>query len=121
MKKLVQKIRKLIGETGVLLFALNHPGTPWYASVLIVFTIIYAISPIDLIPDILPVLGFVDDYLILQTLVLLSFQIIPETVLNDSQKRLEKSIRKMKKIAWITAGFILLLWALLIILIIHLW
>ncbi len=55
---------KQIKRDGVTLwFAGKHPDTPWYAKALGLFVVAYALSPIDLIPDFIPVLGYVDDIL----------------------------------------------------------
>lgn len=52
-----------------LWFASKHPATPWYAKALGMFVLGYALSPIDLIPDFIPVLGYVDDVLVLPSLI----------------------------------------------------
>lgn len=52
-----------------LWFAARHPRTPWYAKALAAFVVAYALSPIDLIPDFIPVLGLVDDALLLPALI----------------------------------------------------
>ena len=69
---------KQIKRDGVTLwFAGKHPATPWYAKALGVFVVAYALSPIDLIPDFVPVLGYVDDVLLLPGLIWRSFGIRP--------------------------------------------
>ncbi len=78
-------IKKLIIEVKlkvwVLLYALKDNDTPWYAKLLVGFTVGYAFSPIDLIPDFIPILGVLDDALILPLLVWLSWRMIPKEVL----------------------------------------
>lgn len=65
-----------------LWFAGKHPKTPWYAKALGLFVVAYALSPIDLIPDFIPVLGYVDDVL-LPGLIWLTLQLLPPDVLTE--------------------------------------
>ena len=64
-------------------FAGKHPKTPWYAKALGLFVVAYALSPIDLIPDFIPVLGYVDDVLMLPSLIWLTLQLLPPDVLTE--------------------------------------
>ena len=64
-------------------FAGKHPRTPWYAKALGLFVVAYALSPIDLIPDFIPVLGYVDDVLLLPGLIWLTLQLLPPDVLTE--------------------------------------
>ena len=66
-----------------LWFAGKHPKTPWYAKALGLFVVAYALSPIDLIPDFIPVLGYVDDVLLLPGLIWLTLRLLPSDVLTD--------------------------------------
>ena len=73
---------KRIKRDGVTLwFAGQHPSTPWHAKTLGVLVVTYALSPIDLIPDFIPVLGYVDDVLLLPALIWLAIRLLPSTVL----------------------------------------
>ena len=75
---------KRIKRDGVTLwFAGKHPKTPWYAKALGLFVVAYALSPIDLIPDFIPVLGSVDDVLLLPGLIWLTLQLLPPDVLTE--------------------------------------
>lgn len=66
-----------------LWYAGKHPATPWYAKALGLFVVAYALSPIDLIPDFIPVLGYVDDVLLLPALILLTIRLLPSDVLAE--------------------------------------
>ena len=66
-----------------LWFAGKHPKTPWYAKALGLFVVAYALSLIDLIPDFIPVLGYVDDVLLLPGLIWLTLRLLPSDVLTD--------------------------------------
>lgn len=73
---------KRIKRDGVTLwFAQRNPKTPWYAKALGLFVVAYALSPIDLIPDFIPVLGYVDDVLLLPGLIWLTVKLLPSDVL----------------------------------------
>lgn len=70
-------------------FARTHPHTPWYAKALGVFVVAYALSPIDLIPDFIPVLGYVDDVVLVPALVWAIVRMLPTAVLADSRAKAE--------------------------------
>ena len=73
---------KKIKRDGVTLwFAIKHPESPWCAKALGIFVVAYALSPIDLIPDFIPVLGYLDDVILLPGLIWLTIKMMPETVL----------------------------------------
>ena len=75
---------KRVKRDGVTLwFAGKHPKTPWYAKALGLFVVAYALSLIDLIPDFIPVLGYVDDVLLLPGLIWLTLQLLPPDVLTE--------------------------------------
>ncbi|MEP6721517.1 MAG: YkvA family protein [Variovorax sp.] len=77
-----------VKRDGVTLwFAGKHPATPWYAKALGVFVVGYALSPIDLIPDFIPVLGYVDDVLLLPALIWLAVRMIPESTLAECRSQ----------------------------------
>lgn len=89
LSTLQQRARKLKDETATLIVAWDDPRTPWAARVLLVLVIAYALSPIDLIPDFVPVLGYLDDLLLLPLGIALALTLIPPTVLADSRARLQ--------------------------------
>lgn len=75
---------KKIKRDGVTLwFARKHPATPLLAKALTVFVVAYALSPIDLIPDFIPVLGYLDDVILLPILIWLTVRLIPEQVMAE--------------------------------------
>lgn len=75
---------KRIKRDGVTLwFAGKHPLTPWYAKALGLFVVAYALSPIDLIPDFIPVLGYLDDVILLPALIWLTVRLLPFEVLTE--------------------------------------
>ncbi|HEY5541612.1 MAG TPA: YkvA family protein [Coriobacteriia bacterium] len=74
-------------ETHALVLAYADPRTPWIARLIVVATVAYALSPIDLIPDPIPVLGYLDDLLIVPAGIALAIRLIPAEVMVDARKR----------------------------------
>jgi uncharacterized membrane protein YkvA (DUF1232 family) len=73
-----------------LWFAYRHPQAPWSAKLLGAFVIAYALSPIDLIPDFVPIFGYLDDVLLLPGLIWLALRLLPPAVLAESRTRAER-------------------------------
>lgn len=96
-----------------LFLAGKHPGTPWYAKVLAACVVAYAVSPIDLIPDFIPVLGHLDDLLLLPAGIFLVIKLIPRTVWDECTKeaRMGKSSGIPK--SGVAAGVIIAIWVML--------
>ncbi|MEW5769724.1 MAG: YkvA family protein [Pseudomonadota bacterium] len=91
-----------------LWFAARHPETPWLARTLAAFAAAYAFSPIDLIPDFIPVLGYLDDALLLPVLILIAMRLIPDHVWSECRERArERADRPVSRAA---AGAIVLIW-----------
>ena len=76
-------------DTLALFLAARDPRTPWYAKALAAVVVAYALSPIDLFPDFIPVLGFVDDVLILPVGIWATIKLIPPAVMNEHRARAE--------------------------------
>jgi uncharacterized membrane protein YkvA (DUF1232 family) len=102
-----------VKHDGVTLwFAGKHAATPWYAKALGVFVVAYALSPIDLIPDFIPVVGYLDDVLLLPGLIWLSIKLLPPEVLADCRDQADVWMTRggVKPVSRIGAVFIVLLW-----------
>lgn len=77
-----------VKRDGVTLwFACRHAGTPLIAKLLCVLVVAYALSPIDLIPDFIPVLGYLDDVILLPALIWIAVRLIPSAVLEECRER----------------------------------
>ena len=112
--KLKSKVKKLKKEIQVLSIAYSDPRTPWTAKLLIGLTVGYLLSPIDLIPDFIPVLGILDDLVLVPLLITASLKLIPEIVILEAREEVLKNPKRMKKNNWIVAFFILLIWLVVI-------
>ena len=97
-----------------LWFVLKHPHSPWYARALAALLTAYALSPIDLIPDFIPVLGYLDDLIIVPVGIWLLLKIIPEVVLIECRNQADEWFRqdKQKPRSWVGLALILSLWGL---------
>ncbi len=113
-QKLKEKVKHLKSEIQVLSIAYSDPRTPWTAKLLIGLTVGYLLSPIDLIPDFIPVLGILDDLILVPLLITASIKLIPKIVLDDARIEAIENPKRMKKNNWIVAVFILLIWLILI-------
>lgn len=107
---LKQKVSHLKKESYALAFAYRDNRTPWHAKFLIVITLGYLLSPIDLIPDFIPVLGYLDDLIIVPLLIIISIKLIPHEVIVESRMKAKQQIENKKKPAWWFAVLIILLW-----------
>lgn len=89
--------------------AAKHPATPWYAKFIILIILAYALSPIDLIPDFIPVIGLLDDLLLLPVGIWLAIKMIPEDILAECTKAAQNYEWKKKK-NFLFPILIILLW-----------
>ena len=99
-------------EVMALWFACRDPRTPWYARVLTMLIVAYALSPIDLIPDFIPVLGYLDELILLPVGIYLVLKLLPEEALADARARAQSWVesRQPKPSNWIAAAVIVLVW-----------
>lgn len=118
LKSIKERAKKLKSDIPAVFLALKHKGTPWYAKALAAVTVGYALSPIDLIPDFIPVLGYLDDLLLLLALVWLVVKLIPKDVFDECRKSAEGMWSDGKPKKWYYALPIAAVWLLIIILIV---
>lgn len=113
IQKLKDKTLELKKNIGLLYLAFRHPKTPWYAKAVIAVVVSYALSPIDLIPDFIPVLGYLDDLLLIPGGILLAIKLIPKEVIEECRNQ-QDHLPDLKS-KGIYAGIILaLFWALVL-------
>jgi uncharacterized membrane protein YkvA (DUF1232 family) len=78
-------VAALRDETCALYFAARDPRTPWYAKLLVATIVAYALSPIDLVPDFIPVLGQLDDLVLLPIGIAIAIRLVPRPVLEEGR------------------------------------
>ncbi len=101
-------------EIYALYLAYRDPRVPWHAKLLILCVVGYAFSPIDLIPDFIPVLGYLDDLVLLPLGIALAIKLVPPAVLSECREKAQLQIKKASPRNWIAAIFILMIWALIL-------
>ena len=112
-----ERAKKLKTDIPAVFLSLKSKDTPLIAKILAVITIAYALSPIDLIPDFIPVLGYLDDLIILPVLVALTIRCIPKDTFERYRKEAEGMWQNGKPKKWYFAIPIVLFWLLVIALI----
>lgn len=105
-----QHARRLRTETYALYLAARHPHTPWAARLLVAAVVAYAASPIDLIPDFIPVLGYLDDLLLLPLGISLAIRLIPPPVLAQCRAEAAQRLETGLPASPIAAAVIVVLW-----------
>jgi uncharacterized membrane protein YkvA (DUF1232 family) len=108
-----QRARQLKAETWALYLAARDPRTPWYAKLLVAGIVAYACSPIDLIPDFVPVLGYLDDLVLLPLGIAWALQLIPPAVLVECRVRAQATIQNGKPVSWVAGTIIVVIWLVL--------
>jgi uncharacterized membrane protein YkvA (DUF1232 family) len=104
--------RRIKRDGVTLWFAGKNPRTPWYAKALGVFVVAYALSPIDLIPDFIPVLGYLDDVLLLPGLIWVAIKLLPADVLAECRTQADEwmASKAAKPTSKVGAVVVVLLW-----------
>ncbi len=110
MQSLKQAARQLKKETYAVYLASRDQRVPWYARVLAGVTVAYAFSPIDLIPDFIPILGYLDDLIIVPLGIWLVIKMIPPQVLAECREKAAAEIERGKPINRTAAAVIIAIW-----------
>lgn len=113
IKKIKAWAKKLKLDLKALQIALAENLVPWHVKLLIIFTLGYAFSPIDLIPDFIPVIGLLDDLVILPLLIYLIIRLIPKKTMDYCRKEAEVRLPKKQK-NWVAGMVIIILWLVII-------
>ena len=108
-----QRVARLKAETFALYLAARHPGTPWYAKLFVAAIAAYALSPIDIIPDFVPILGYVDDLILIPIGVVLAVRMIPAEVMSECRERAREVMSQGKPVNKAAAAIIVGIWILL--------
>lgn len=113
MQNWKQQLRKLKRETYTIYLACKDSRVPWYARVLAAIVVAYALSPIDLIPDVIPILGYLDDLILMPLGIMLVLRMIPPVVLTQCREQAETAMVQDKPTSWIAAVVVVAIWVLL--------
>lgn len=104
----------LKGEVFALFLAYKRPDVPWYAKVFAIIVVGYALSPIDLIPDFIPVLGYLDDLILLPLGISIAIKLIPIDVMDECRNQARNVFMGNKQKNHIAALLIVIIWLLVI-------
>jgi uncharacterized membrane protein YkvA (DUF1232 family) len=108
-----ERARQLKVETYALYLVYKDPRTPWYARLFAACIVGYAFSPIDLIPDPIPILGYLDDLILVPMGIVLAIKMIPPSVLVECREKAQIVISQGKPINRVAAAVIITIWLLL--------
>ena len=112
---LKERAKKLKTDIPAIFLALKDKETPIIAKIFAGITVAYALSPIDLIPDFIPVLGYLDDVILLPAFVALTIKFIPNDILEKKRKLSERMWENGKPKKWYYAIPTVLIWILIVI------
>jgi uncharacterized membrane protein YkvA (DUF1232 family) len=110
LSKLKDRAVLLQRDVFSLWFAYRDARTPWYAKGFAALVVAYAFSPIDLIPDFIPVLGYLDDLILVPAGIALALKMIPSEVMHESRMQADQHLKDKKPTNWVVAGVIILIW-----------
>ena len=108
------RAKKLKTDIPALFLALKDKDTPILAKIFAGITVVYALSPVDLVPDFIPVLGYLDDVILLPMLVALTIKFIPQDVLERNRKQAAGMWQKDKPKKWYYAIPIIVIWIIIL-------
>jgi uncharacterized membrane protein YkvA (DUF1232 family) len=110
IKNFKVKVKNLKKEIGALSLACKRRDVPWYAKFVVLLVVGYALSPIDLIPDFIPVLGYLDDLILVPIGVAFAIKLIPKDIMNECREQSENMFIEGKPKNWIAGGIIIFIW-----------
>ena len=109
-----KRVEQLKVETYALYLAYQDPEVPWYAKAFAACVVGYFISPIDLIPDFIPVLGYLDDLVLVPLGISIALKMIPAPVMERCRAKARVDLSKDKHLIWIGAAIIIVIWLLVV-------
>lgn len=117
---LKQRAERLKRDIPAVFLALKHKNTPAAAKILAAVTVVYALSPVDLIPDFIPILGYLDDVILLPGLIALTLRLIPVDIMLECREKSENMWQDGKPKKWYYALPIVAVWIIAAVVIIKL-
>ncbi|RCW51812.1 uncharacterized protein DUF1232 [Paenibacillus prosopidis] len=112
LDNLKNKARSMKQNVFVLYLSYRDPRVPWYAKVFAMLVVAYAFSPIDLIPDFIPILGYLDDIIIVPIGIMLALKMIPAPVLLDCRAKADEIRKNGKPNNWLAGALFIAIWVL---------
>ena len=115
---LKQRAKQLKSDIPAVFLALKDKETPWLAKIFAAITVVYALSPVDLVPDFVPVLGYLDDVILLPALVALTIKFIPKDVFEKHRQAAEGLWKDGKPKKWYYGIPFVLIWVVVLALVV---
>ncbi|MFW2487748.1 YkvA family protein [Clostridium chromiireducens] len=112
IKKMAKKLKK---EVGALYLASKRSDVPFHAKAVAILVVGYALSPIDLIPDFIPVVGYIDDLILVPLGISFAIKLIPKDIMDECRIQAEDIFRKGRPKNLFAGGIIIFIWLVLII------
>ena len=97
-------------ETFALYLAARDPRTSWYARLVVAAIVAYALSPIDLIPDFIPVVGYLDDLILVPIGIALAIRLVPESVLVECRAQAQATFQSGQPVSWAAGAIVVSIW-----------
>ena len=113
-QNLKSRATKLVKDIPVVYMALKHKQTPLFAKILAAFTVVYALSPVDLIPEFIPIIGYLDDLILLPILIVWTVKLIPKDVWSECESLAENMWKDGKPVKWYYAIPFVVFWLLIL-------
>lgn len=119
MRRILQRIRALRRDVYVLYLAFKHPQTPSVAKLFVGLIVAYTLSPIDLIPDFIPILGYVDEIILVPIFLSIAYRLVPYPILEECRKLAQINPMNKKLRLWTGAIIVLIIWLLFTLYVVH--
>lgn len=107
---LKQRAYALRREAYALYVAARDPRVPWYAKAFMALTLAHTLSPIDLVPDFIPVLGYLDDLVVTPLGIALALKMIPPEVMADARRQVDETLHQGKPVSRAGAMIVIAIW-----------
>ncbi len=112
--RVIERLKRWAGRLKAEVYALyrvyKDPRVPWYARIFAACVVGYAFSPIDLIPDPIPILGYLDDLVLIPLGIALAIKMIPPGILAEHRERAQAVMAAGKPVNWIAAAVVVVVW-----------
>lgn len=113
-KQMISRLKEKAGvlkkEIAALYLAYRRRDVPWYAKLCAILVVGYALSPVDLVPDFIPILGYLDDLVLIPLGITLAVKLIPENIMAECREQAQKGFLKNKAAGRAAGAVIILLW-----------
>lgn len=110
VEEIKMKIKKIKYDLSALYLAYRKKDVPVYAKIIIIIAVVYALSPIDLIPDFIPVLGYLDDLIIVPFFIFIAVKLIPKNIMNQCREEADGLWKDGKPKKWYYAAPVIIIW-----------